>query len=102
MIREKIQNQIKITCEDVDLTKATDIEFYVKQLSFVGTYAPEVISEHEMAVTIPFNDARRLMRGKAKLQFAFVDENGVPRASDPIEVDVAELLKGDGYNPIQS
>jgi hypothetical protein len=72
----------------------------VKQLSFVGTYTPEVISEHEMAVTIPFEDARRLMRGKAKLQFAFVDENGAPRASDTIEVDVAELLKGEGYDPV--
>lgn len=100
MIREKIQNQIKVTCEDVDFTKVTDIEFYVKQLSFVGTYTPEVISEHEMAVTIPFEDARRLMRGKAKLQFAFVDENGAPRASDTIEEDVAELLKGEGYDPV--
>lgn len=100
MIREKIQNQIKITCEDVDLTKATNIEFYVKQLSFVGTYTPEVLTAHEMVVTIPFNDARRLMRGKASLQFAFVDENGNPRASDAIEDDVAELLKGDGYDPV--
>ena len=100
MIREKIQNQIKVTCEDVDLTKIADIEFYVKQLSFVGTYTPDVISEHEMVVTIPFEDAMRLMRGKAKLQFAFVDENGVPRASDPIEVDVTELLKGEGYDPV--
>lgn len=100
MIREKIQNQIKVTCEDVDFTKVTDIEFWVKQLSFVGTYTPEVISEHEMAVTIPFDDARRLMHGKARLQFAFVDENGAPRASDTIEVDVAELLKGEGYDPV--
>lgn len=100
MIREKIRNHIKVTCEDVDFTKVTDIEFYVKQLSFVGTYTPEVISEHEMAVTIPFEDARRLMRGKAKLQFAFVDETGTPRASDTIEVDVAELLKGEGYDPV--
>jgi hypothetical protein len=100
MIREKIRNHSKATCEDVDLTKVTDIEFYVKQLSFVGTYTPEVISEHEMAVTIPFEDARRLMRGKAKLQFAFVDENGAPRASNAIEVDVAELLKGEGYDPV--
>lgn len=100
MIREKIQNQIKVTCEDVDFTKVTDIEFYVKQLSFVGVYTPVVISEHEMVVTIPFEDARRLMRGKASLQFAFVSENGVPRASDTIEEDVAELLKGEGYDPV--
>lgn len=100
MIREKIRNHIKVTCEDVDLTKVTDIEFYVKQLSFVGTYTPEVISEHEMVVTIPFEDAMRLMQGTAKLQFAFVDENGVPRASDPVETKVEELLRGDGYDPV--
>ena len=99
-VREKIKNLLKITCTDVDLTTLTNIEFYVKQARFFGCYAPIVISPTEMAVTIPFEDAQRLRKGKAELQFAFVDADGNPDASDVIEMDVGDLLKEVGYDPI--
>lgn len=102
MIREKIQNTFKIACDDIDLTTITGIEFYVKQLKFFGCYTPRVISPSEMIVTIPFEDAKKLHDGSAKLQFAFTDENGVPGASEPITVPVGELLKEMGYDPIYS
>jgi hypothetical protein len=97
-MREKIQNQIKITCEDIDLTELTNIEFYVRQFRFFGCYTPYVISATEMVVTIPFEDAKKLKQGKVELQFAFVDKNGVPNASDVVTETVAELLKESGYD----
>lgn len=102
MIREKIQNQLKITCEDIDLTEISNIEFYVRQFVSFFCYTPSVLSSTEMTVTIPFEDAKKLKDGEAKLQFAFVDKNGVPRASDIVTVSVRDLLKEGGYNPVQS
>ena len=55
-----------------------------------------------MIVTIPFEDARRLRKGDADLQFAYTDKNGTPDASEPITKSVGELLKEMGYDPIHS
>lgn len=99
-MREKIENLLKITCEDIDLQKVTDIEVYVKQIRFFGCYTPTVISPHEMTVKIPFEDARKLTEGTVKLQFAFTDEDGNPRASETVKETVGELLKELGYDPI--
>ena len=100
-MREKIKNQLKITCEDIDLTEVTDIEFYVKQFAFFGCYTPSVLSPTEMTVSIPFEDAKKIKNGEAKLQFAFTDKNGIPRASDVVVKSVNELLKEGGYDTIQ-
>ena len=99
-MREKIENRLKITCEDIDLTKITNIEFYVRQLNFFGCYVPTVISPTEMSVVIPFNDAKRLKQGEVKLQFAFKDSGGTPDASEIITMQVGDLLKEVGYDPI--
>lgn len=99
-MREKIKNQLEITTTDIDLTTLTNIEFYVRQTRFFGSYTPVVISSTEMIVIIPFEDAKKLTHGKAKLQFAFTDANGKPDTSDVVEVEVKELLKEVGYDPI--
>ena len=99
-MREKIENQLKITCEDINLTEISNIEFYVKQFVFFGCYTPTVISPTEMTVTIPFEDAKKLKDGNAELQFAFVDENGNPKASEVVTIKVGDLLKEVGYDPI--
>lgn len=99
-MREKIKNTLKITCTDVDLTTLKNIEFYVKQRHFFGCYTPLVVSASEMAVTIPFSDAKRLVKGTADLQFAFITAEGVPDASDVVTVEVADLLKEVGYDPL--
>ena len=96
---EKMQNQLKITCEDIDLTTISNIEFYVRQFVSFFCYKPSVISSTEMTVTIPFEDAKKLKDGEVKLQFAFVDKNGVPNASDVVITSVSDLLKEGGYNP---
>ena len=97
-MREKIQNTLKITCPDLDLTTVSNIEFYVKQPYFFGCYTPTVVSANEMVVTIPFADAKRLAKGSVKLQFAFTYDDGTPSASDTVTKEVGELLKGAGYD----
>ena len=99
-MREKIQNTLKLTCTDLDLTTLKNIEFYVKQPNFFGLYTPFVISENEMTVTIPLADARRLSQGSVKMQFAFTYADGTPGASDVVAAEVDELLKGAGYGSI--
>lgn len=61
---------------------------------------PDVVDANHMTVVIPFEDAMRLSQGKAKLQFAFVDANGNPQATDIIEVSVHDFLKEAGYDPV--
>jgi hypothetical protein len=99
-MREKIENRLKITCEDVDLTTLINIEFYVRQARFFGCYSPTVISSTEMVVIIPFEDAKKLHSGKVELQFAFTDANGNPDASDSVVCEVGNLLKEVGYDPV--
>lgn len=97
-MREKIENRLKITCDSVDLTALTNIEFYVRQSYFFGCYVPSVISAHEMLVIIPFEDARKLRGGKVELQFAFTDAYGNPDASEIVECKVDDFLREVGYS----
>lgn len=99
-MREKIRNQLYITSEDVDFTKISDIEFYVRQTGFFRCYTPKVVSASEMVVDIPYADAKSLRKGDAELQFAFKGENGVPDASDVVSIPVGRLLKEAGYDPV--
>lgn len=99
-MRKKIENRIKITCTNIDLTTVTNIEFYVRQTSFFGQYTPVVLSASEMLVVIPFEDAYKLKDGDAEIQFAFVDVEGNPRATDPKTISVGNLLKERGYDPV--
>ncbi len=99
-MREKIRNCLKIKCDDIDLTTLTNIEFYVRQMKFFATYAPTVLSQNEMLVVIPFEDAMQLNRGEVRLQFAFTNEDGTPDASEIVVKQVDDLLKEVGYDPI--
>ena len=99
-MREKIQNNLKIVTDDIDLTEISNIEFYVRQVGFFACYKPVVLSPTEMVVIIPASDAQRLRKGNADLQFAFVDKNGSPDASEVKSVPVKAQLKEAGYDPI--
>jgi hypothetical protein len=99
-MREKIENQLLITCEGMDLTTVSDIEFYVRQSDFFASYGVNVLSPTEMLVVIPFKDAMKLATDKVELQFAFVDKNGVPRASNVVTKTIKEFLNEAGYDPI--
>ena len=99
-MREKIQNTLKITCPDLDLTTVSNIEFYVRQVNFFGCYSPTVISPSEMVVVIPFEDAYKLKQGNSEVQFAYTDANGTPQATEVNTVSVGDLLKEKGYDPV--
>ena len=100
LMRKKIKNTINITCTGLDLTTVTGIEFYIRQKNFFGEYSPTVISPSEMIVVVPFEDAKKLTSGTAELQFAFVDADGNPSATDIVIADVGNLLKEKGYDPV--
>ena len=100
-MRERIRNELHIEVEGVDLTTVRNIEFYVRQgKCFFRTYPAIVVSPTEMTVSIPFEDAMQLTSSSmVLLQFAFVDVNGTPRASEPAAESVGVLLKKAGYDP---
>ena len=99
-MKPRIKNVLHVLCEDVDLNLATNIEFYVKQMDFFGEYIPVVVSPHEMYVEIPCKDAHNLAPHlNVQLQFAYTDENGIPRASEIEIKSVGDFLKEAGYDP---
>lgn len=97
---QKIQNTLTIGCDEIDLTSVSQLEFYVRQGGLELVYTPEVIDEHSMMVTVPFEDALALKPSPVRMQFTFVDANGNPRASEIVQRPVGELLKEAGYDPI--
>jgi hypothetical protein len=98
----RIRNTLSITCDDLDLTTISNIEFYVRQAGLFFQYEPEVKSANEMVVVVPFADAMKLRLGDVQLQFAYTDSEGIPGKSEIREMPVGELLKESGYDPIQS
>ena len=96
-MRKRIENNLCITCDDVDLTKAKNIEFYVKQGDLFLQYSPDVTSKSQMTVKIPHEDAMKLTDENVKLQFALMDGDGNPRASAIITKPVRDMLKEAGY-----
>ncbi len=99
-MKQKIKNALLIECEDVDFTKITNIEYYVRQGGVGFTYAPRVLDAHSMVVIIPYEDAMQLTVTPVRMQFAFLDEDGVPHASEPVTRPVGEFLKEAGYDPV--
>lgn len=99
-MRRNIKNALRISVDGEDMTKASQIEFYVRQGQLLFTYIPQVIASDELYFEIPFEDAMKLEAAPVRLQFAFVDEEGNPRASGIVELFVADFLKEAGYDPI--
>lgn len=97
---QKIKNTLIITCEDVNLQTCREFEFYVRQGYTTRQYTPFVTSPSEMLVEIPYEDAMLWGAGEVRLQFAFVDADGNPRASGIVQIPVGELLKEAGYDPV--
>lgn len=98
-MRQRMENQVVLTCTGLDLSRLTNIEVYLNQDTLFRQYTPKVRSTTEMVVTIPFEDAMRLKKQPVRLQFAFTDENGNRDASNVVRVPVEELLKEAGYDP---
>lgn len=84
--------------EGTDLTKASNLEFYVRQGCTFFQYTPEVVDETHLFVKIPYDDAMRLREGRVHLQMALTDESGNSLAAEIVQEDVKKLLKEAGYD----
>lgn len=98
-MREKIQNALSVEVTGADLTKATKLQFWLKQGELFFEYTPQVVDQTHLLVIIPFADAMQLDPGKsARLQLALTDGDGTPQAADIVSQPVKELLKEAGYD----
>ena len=98
-IFERSKNGAVLTVEGAELTKLSNLELYVKQGYLFFEYVPEVLSDTELLLRIPVEDAMKLRTSPVQLQLAFTDEAGNPGATDVVGVSVEELLKEAGYDP---
>jgi hypothetical protein len=98
-MREKIQNALSVEVTGADLTKATKLQFWLKQGELFFEYTPQVVDQTHLLVVIPFADAMQLDPGKsARLQLALTDADGNPQAADIVSQLVKDLLKEAGYD----
>lgn len=98
-MRQRMENDLSVTVEGVDLTTVRDLMFWVRQEKVFLEYVPEVADSGTMLVHIPREDAMGLWPGTAELQLAFTGGDGRPQASDIVRVGVERLLKEAGYGP---
>lgn len=94
---QKIANALSVEVEGTDLTKATKLEFYVRQGCSFFQYEPTVVDETHCTVLIPYEDAMKLRPGNVWLQMAFTDENGNKITVRKVQQEVDEFLKEAGY-----
>lgn len=100
-MRQRIENRLDITISgdsNLDLTTATDLEFYVRQGALFYQKTPVVQNATSITVTISKDEADVLKTKPASCQLAFTDANGNKRATDILYVNVAALLKESGYD----
>ena len=99
-MRKSIQNNLSVTCDDIDFTAVTGIQFYVRQRQTFFQYSPAVLSANEISVEIPEEDAVKFASEEVEMQFAFTDANGCPQASEIQRVRCDDFLKGAGYSAL--
>lgn len=101
---QKIESYLSISIRErgtkklVDLSKAKNILFSLKQqygayLEFSGKY-----ENGKVIVKIPYEDAMRLTTSPTQGQLYWTDEKGNKKATLPVPVRVDELLREAGYD----
>lgn len=98
-ITQRIANIRRVTLsEDVQLTTATKIQAFVTQGSNEFVYdITTPVSDTEIDVLIPYDDAINLGRGAVKLQVAWTDSGGTARCTKPKTLSVDEFIYSGGY-----
>lgn len=90
---QKIRNVLYVTLRGEDLTECTDLSFKIVQGdTFTKTYTPTVKDATHLTVEVPKADAASLTVRPARCQLTYTDENGNPRATEIMTIDVEELL----------
>lgn len=98
-ITQRIANIRRLTIsEDVDLLSASKIQVFVTQGSQEFVYdITTPVSDNEIDVLIPYDDAMKLNQGAVKVQVVWTDSAGTPRNTKPKTINVAELIYSGGY-----
>lgn len=97
-MRRRIRNVIQIEVEGASLENASNLEFYVKQEhGECKIYYPTVVDDSHIEVEIPLEDAMQLRLARTEIQLAYTNLNGYPVATEVTTVQVADLLKAEGY-----
>ena len=100
-MRQRMKNKVVISLDDVQLDAVSDVEVTFDQkmsgveLSYKGDQI-EILSESELAVIIPKEDAMKLLDKPIRYQVMYM-EDGFPKATKIYRMPVDELLKDDGY-----
>lgn len=98
-MRQRIANGLSVEVVGLDLTGATNLEFYIKQRD--GTffqYTPIIVDSSNIQVNIPFDDAMKLSVGAADCQLALTTADGAKVATEIGSISVGGLLKESGYD----
>lgn len=94
----RIEGEFCATIKGVNLTAASNIQFYVLQANHFFEYKPEVIAPNMVYFQIPYEDAMQIHAGiPCKMQCAWTDEFGKPRKTKILLVLPDEFLKKEGY-----
>ena len=96
-MKQKMRNTLCIYIYGIDLTKCSNIKFYMQQDS---SEFPEYngIAYSKLIVEIPYDDAMKLSCGTVEAQVCMQDEYGNSRATNVMTITVEELIAKNGYN----
>lgn len=98
---QRMLNKVTINVPDISLYAVYNIEVTLEQRSSCAefTYGAENIEmagEHTLVVTVPKEDAMKLLDKPIRYQVMYM-EDGFPKATKIYRMPVDELLKDDGY-----
>lgn len=99
---QRMRNRVTVEVPEIDLYDVSGLEVTIEQKSSGEEFtysndAVEVAGEHVLVVTVPKADAMRLDPKPVSAQVMFTRSDGMPDATEPFKISVAELLKEDGY-----
>jgi len=94
---QKIKNTILINVTGQTFTTCTNFKVYVSQIDILKEYVPSVISNTQVSFVIPATDALLFREGSCKIQMAWTDADGNPRATRVATTVVEELLSNGVY-----
>lgn len=98
-MRQKMENNVSVQIRGADLSEYTDLKCFIKQsdrtFSFECTVDEESVDT--LNIIIPKGKTMYWNPGRAKLQIAMTSPEGKKVSHDPIDINIGEMLWGDGY-----
>lgn len=97
---QRMENVMDFIVQGIDITGATNLEFYIKQPNTGNffQYTPTIVDESHIRVIMPFSDAVELTSGSVDCQLALTTADGLKTATEIATIEVSALLKESGYD----